>query len=324
MKIKVSSRYGHMGIWAHDEGRWLQNLQIGGDVLTIESNSQHYDAMLCIWELTDEFLKFRGPKIFYCCEPSFYFRGWRRSKFELRKKLVSLRQDEFAWHHHQIHDMRVRHEIGQYRNLDTKLPDIRKKCAVSVLSNLGSPATRNIGRQFRLEFVLKAESDIYGAEREWEKFRLNNFSIPHCPRNYVGECPSGQKIHFLSQYHSCICLENANEPLYFTEKFLDAVRAGCVPIYRAHPTVREEYLKGAVWVDPADYDFDARETVNASLELDGQEVANNNFRWLEENQVFEKAGIVGIYNELVKILNSKLSGAINLPSKAERPNLEER
>jgi len=28
---------------------------------------------------------------------------------------------------------------------------------------------------------------------------------------------------------------------------------GCVPVYRAHPTVRESYLEGARWSDPAEY-----------------------------------------------------------------------
>jgi hypothetical protein len=37
-------------------------------------------------------------------------------------------------------------------------------------------------------------------------------------------------------------------------QFVDAVMAGCVPIYHAHETVRDTVLVGARWVDPAEFD----------------------------------------------------------------------
>ena len=90
MIIKHSSRHGHMGL-AGEDGRYLKELKIGDDILTTESRDGKFDAMICWWEFTDEFLEFKGPKLFYCCEPSFYFRGWRSQKRGLRKKLHSLR-----------------------------------------------------------------------------------------------------------------------------------------------------------------------------------------------------------------------------------------
>ena len=76
------------------------------------------------------------------------------------------------------------------------------------------------------------------------------------------------KVGLFSRYHAAICLENTLEPYYFTEKFVDGVRAGCVPVYRAHPTVRDGVLRGARWVDPTDFGLSAKRTLEFALSLD--------------------------------------------------------
>lgn len=320
MIIKHSSNHGHMGIGAPGGG-WLRNLEVGGDVLTLEPRAEGYDAMLCWWEFTQEFLDFQGPKVFYCCEPSFYFRGWRRSKFELRKRLRSLRSDEFAWHYHPHPLMRVEHESSDFSDKGIPLEDHQIMNAASVLNNLGSPFSRNPGRQRRAEFVVESGCDIFGPVNSWERFRINVFSKAEFPPNYKGECPVGQKLLFLSKYHACVCLENSCEPFYFTEKFPDAVRAGCVPIYHAHPTVKEEFLQGAVWVDPGDYGFDAQLTMEAALKMDRSAVADTNTRWLNESGILERTSVFAVYKKLAGILNARVSGRLDIPERAERPNL---
>jgi len=36
-------------------------------------------------------------------------------------------------------------------------------------------------------------------------------------------------------------------------KIVYAVRAGCIPVYHAHATVKTSFLSGARWIDPADF-----------------------------------------------------------------------
>jgi hypothetical protein len=50
-----------------------------------------------------------------------------------------------------------------------------------------------------------------------------------------------EHIRFLSAYKVAICLENCVEPYYFTEKFINAVRAACIPVYHAHATVKTPF-----------------------------------------------------------------------------------
>jgi hypothetical protein len=78
-------------------------------------------------------------------------------------------------------------------------------------------------------------------------------------------------------------MENADEPNYFTEKFVEAVIAGCVPVYHANRSVRDTFLTGAVWFDPADYGFDPKATIDAALNADRDAVAAANRSWLQSN-----------------------------------------
>lgn len=320
MIIKHSSNHGHMGLTEPD-GQFLRELRIGDDILTTDKRDGKYDAMICWWEFTEEFLDFRGPKVFYCCEPSFYFLGWRRSKFELRKRLRSLRSDEFAWHYHPHPLMRVEHESSAFSDPEIPLSDHSIAGAAAILGNLGNPITRNLGRQKRLEFIILSGCDIYGPKESWENFQLGFFSRKGFPKGYRGECVHTQKISVLSKYHACVCLENSCEPLYFTEKFPDAVRAGCVPIYHAHPTVREEFLKGAVWVDPGDYGFDARLAMEAALKMDRAQVADVNYQWLNGSGILEKTCLESVYKKLSRILDARIRGVLDLPETATRPDL---
>jgi hypothetical protein len=320
MIIKHSSRHGHMGL-AGEDGGYLKELKIGDDILTTESRDGKFDAMICWWEFTEEFLAFEGPKLFYCCEPSFYFRGWRSSKIHLRRGLHSLRADEFAWHFHENSQMRVEHETSAFSDKNLPLGDHVIPNAATVLGNLGRPIFRNKGRQKRLKFIIESGCHIYGPNKNWGAFQLKLFSKKGFPVGYQGECSHTQKISILSKYHACICFENSSEPEYFTEKFPDAVRAGCVPIYHPHPAVRDKFLAGAIWVDPVDYGLDARATMEAALKLERKEVAAQNLQWLRNNANLQQTKVEKIYEKLAGILRKKMSGSISLPERATRANL---
>ena len=201
MIIKHSSNHGHMGLTGAD-GQFLREFKIGDNILTTEKRDGKYDAMICWWEFTEEFLDFRGPKLFYCCEPSFYFRGWRSSKRELRRRLQSLRADEFAWHYHENLKMRVVHETSAFSDKRLILGSHSISNAVTVLGNLGRPMLRNRGRQKRLQFIIESGCHIYGPKKNWATFQLGLFSKKGFPIGYQGECSHLLKISILSKYFS--------------------------------------------------------------------------------------------------------------------------
>jgi len=61
------------------------------------------------------------------------------------------------------------------------------------------------------------------------------------------EIPAGQKIEVLRNYKYCFCIENVQMPGYVTEKIIDALVAGCVPIYVGAPDINT-YLDDRVMV----------------------------------------------------------------------------
>jgi hypothetical protein len=311
MKIKVSSNHLHLGLEASE-------LACGDHRLRCDWSLVEVDAMIGFWEFTEEFLSFKGPKVFYCCEPTYYFRGIRASKRQLRTRLATLRQDEFAWHFHDYPEMCVvHHNIGGNEN-KLVLKEKRRMGAAAVLGNLGHPLNRNAGRQKRLKFIVDSRCDIFGLPITWEKFQLWPWSRKGAPSTYRGPCDLNHKIQTLAGYHACICLENSSESLYFTEKFPDAVRAGCVPIYHAHESVKKNFLEGAVWVDPADHRWDPVETLSAAMSLNRQAVDDANRHWMATNENFAKTFLPVVYDRLSKILVRKIQGSLSLPAVARR------
>jgi hypothetical protein len=95
-------------------------------------------------------------------------------------------------------------------------------------------------------------------------------------------------------------------PYYFTEKFVNAARAGCVPIYHAHPTVREGFLKGARWIDSADFKFDVFKTISAALDCNAQAYRERNWQWLSSEQVATTEGY-GIWTRIVGLIVSRIT-----------------
>jgi len=163
----------------------------------------------------------------------------------------------------------------------------REACACAVVSNYGGPIrNRWPDIDLRNEFVTAAGVHLYGRRDKWKHYRPRWNSLQRIPPPYQGELlPGKAKLDILAGYQVAICLENTSEAGYFSEKFVDGVRAGCVPIYRAHPTVRDTVLRGATWVDPGDFDFDPKRTIAHALSLDREEVAAQNFAWFQTDAV---------------------------------------
>ena len=102
-----------------------------------------------------------------------------------------------------------------------------------------------------------------------------------------------------------MCLENCTEAYYFTEKFVYAVRAGCIPVYHAHATVKTSFLSGARWVDPADFAFSPRRTIDFALNQDQMEFRSINDAWLESG-ILADTDELKVVPKLHEIISGKL------------------
>jgi hypothetical protein len=84
----------------------------------------------------------------------------------------------------------------------------------------------------------------------------------------------GNKIEWLKDYKFCICFENFSEYGYLTEKLLEGMMGGCIPIYWGSESCREEFNPKS-FLNWHDYNND-EELINKIIELD-----NNLFKYLE-------------------------------------------
>jgi hypothetical protein len=68
---------------------------------------------------------------------------------------------------------------------------------------------------------------------------------------------------------------------------VNAARAGCIPVYDSHPTVRDRFLSGAKWVDPVDFDFSPKRTIELALAADQSGFREQNDEWLRSGVLAE-------------------------------------
>jgi len=95
-----------------------------------------------------------------------------------------------------------------------------------------------------------------------------------------------------------------NEPYYFTEKMVEAARAGCVPIYHPDPESKSTVLAGAFWIDPADYSSDPESTISAAIAQDQAAVQEENAAWFRNNVLLSKSSVYQVYSRIGDILSS--------------------
>jgi hypothetical protein len=160
--------------------------------------------------------------------------------------------------------------------------------------------------------ILNPQVELFGRPEEWARFRhFPQLWIQRPPSNFQGRTSPGkdyndeEHIRFLSGYKVAVCLENCVETDYFTEKFVNAARAGCIPVYHAHPSIKKRFLVNAKWVDPIDFDFSPQRTIEYALAQDQSEFQRVNDAWLESG-ILAETDNRNIVSTLHKIIRTKL------------------
>lgn len=260
------------------------------------------EALLCEWSPSDELFDFPGPAAWYICEPRTNPRMGVLREPDQRRCLGLARTDQLLHHAHPDPRFRVPHITHVEASMvgGGHGGGERRSEACAVVSNYGGPLrNRWPDIELRNRFITAEGVALYGRRSKWKHYRDRWWAFPRLPSAFAGEIPDGtSKLGVAAAYRVAICLENTSEPGYFTEKFVDGVRAGCIPVYHAHSSVRDTVLKGAAWVDPADFGFDPGRTIAHALELDRARIAEQNAEWLvgdvalatREDRVWAKIG----------------------------------
>jgi hypothetical protein len=112
--------------------------------------------------------------------------------------------------------------------------------------SFGSKASRRRGELYSerrsavaaAEHLLPGQIDVYGWA--WDK-------LPEVPRCYCGAVTN--TIETMSRYRFALCFENnLNQRGYVTEKIMECLLGGCVPVYLGAPNVAE-YVDPKAFID---------------------------------------------------------------------------
>lgn len=283
---------------------WRQTeLTVADFRFSVSFSPEEADALLCEWAPQPEILNFGGPKAWYCCEA--VSNGIFRSP-DWRRFLQQLDNSEFLYHSHPDPRYRVPHITHIYDDIVTRCSDQRLSQGIAIVSNSGgSPWRRQEEMSLRLKFVTHRSVDLYGQYEAWANFRARPLSRSQLPLNYRGEVEgawtSRAKIDLMSRYKVAICLENTSEAYYFTEKFVDAVQAGCIPVYHAHETVRDGILKEAIWVDPVSFNYNVDKTMDYALSQDIIQFWSINSKWLN-GESLRRTSLSAVFERIGRIL----------------------
>lgn len=285
------------------KSHWTDRVETELAVFSRDIPAERADALLCEWAPDDELFSFPRRKAWYCCEPACQFRGISNGRWpELRSRLGP---HEFLWHGHPDPRYRVPHST-HYQPLEMNQNTDRMQKAVAIVSNYGgNPWTRHSDIHYRNRLITLPQVDLYGRSN-WKRYRRNWISRPRAPDNYRGELPGDwpgeEKRRLMSRYKVCLCLENMNEPGYFTEKFVEAVVAGCIPVYRASADIRDTVLQGAVWFDPGDSRWPGKQALQAALDADMMTCNSQNLAWLTTSRDLAATHSSSVYRRLSEIL----------------------
>lgn len=262
------------------------DFEVDGILYSAKISLSEADALLVLYDPSEELLTFQGPKIWFTIEPSWHHHFHQHP---IGKQLMkNLDQSEHVFYGNPDPRYRIAHPT--YRGpLTLSRVAEAKPAVVACVNNFGG-RTWFLKRHIRLrnQMILCPQVELFGRPDSWSQFRhFPKLWIRRPPANFQGRSSPGngyyddEHMRFLSGYKVAVCLENCVEPHYFTEKFVNAARAGCIPVYHAHPTVREKFLKGARWVDPADFEFSPRRTIEHALAQDQAEFRRMNDAWLK-------------------------------------------
>jgi len=290
------------------KGDSWNDFQIGAILYSPRVELEEADALLVLYDPSDELLKFTGPKLWFTIEPSWH------SHFHshpVGKRLVQeLDVTERAFYGHPDVMYRVPHSTYM-GSLSRPRVDSVRRAAVAAVNNFGGRLWF-LKSHFRTRnrMILDRRVELLGLPEAWAQFRhFPKLWIRRPPDNYVGRTSPGfdddENLRFLSAYKVAVCLENCTEPYYFTEKFVNAVRAGCIPVYQAHATLKTSVLSGAKWVDPADFGFSPRRTIDFALDQDQMAFRSVNDAWLESG-ILADTDELKVMPKLHEIISDKL------------------
>lgn len=286
------------------------DFQLGDILYSPRVPLEEADALLVLYDPSDELLRFAGPKLWFTIEPSWHPHF---QSHPIGKRLVrALDASERAFYAHPDPTYRVAHPTYRGTLSRPRVPSIRRAAVASVTNFGGRLWFLKSHMWTRNRMVLDRRVELFGKPEAWANFRhFPKLWIRRPPDNYRGQACPGIDIHgdeqvrFFSGYKVAVCLENCIEPYYFTEKFVNAVRAGCIPVYHAHPTVKNRFLFGARWIDPAEFGFSPRRTIEFALKQDQTEFRTTNDAWLDSGVLADTENLK-MLSQLHDILNVKL------------------
>jgi hypothetical protein len=268
------------------------------------------DALLVLYDPSDELLRFDGPKLWFTIEPSWHPHFHSDPVGKRLVQELDILERAFYAHPHATH--RILHPTYSGSLSRPREASVRH-AAVATVNNFGGRLwflkshfrTRN-------QMILDRLVELFGQPDAWANFRhFPKLWIHRPPDNYAGKASpsadvfSEENIRFLSGYKVAVCLENSTEPYYFTEKFVNAVRAGCIPVYHAHVTVKNSLLSGARWVDPAEFGFSSRRTIEFALDQDHEKIRSVNDTWLGSG-ILADTDDLKVFGKLHQIVSAKL------------------
>ena len=281
-----------------------------------ELSLEEADGILAYFSPVPELLSYQGVKAWFTFESLQHSRFRKRNIW--RATLETLNHEEFLHFANADLAVRIPHPTCAEHELVMDENSERVPRAVAAVTNFGGRFWgMKAGPRQRTKFVINKYVDLYGSEDSWKDYRnFYGFGFKGAPKNFKGSGPtrwhgSEKHIPFLSGFKVNVALEPYTAPFYFGEKLVNAARAGCIPVYHAHPTVRDTFLVGAKWVDPADFEFNVAATIKFALAepLEAYQAANRD--WLARGPV-RKTTYEAVWSKLadyfVRRLTSKRRG----------------
>lgn len=284
---------------------WTEKVETPSAIFSTSIGVDEADALLCEWAPSPELFTFPRRKAWYCCEPQCQFEHLQGGTWP--KIRAQLKAAEFLYHGHHDERFRIPH-ITHFESLKMNERKDRKERAIAIVSNHGGPpARRHPDITYRNTLITLPEVDLFG-RAGWKRYRKHWYSFPKAPSNYCGEIPGDwpgtEKRNLLSQYKVCICLENMNEPGYFTEKFVEAISAGCIPVYRAGTDIKDTVLSGARWIDPEDFNGDAYSLLDEAIASSLAEYQAVNQCWLSHSEVLADTHANRVFEKIAQAITS--------------------
>jgi len=150
-------------------------------------------------------------------------------------------------------------------------------------------------------FSQKDGFDLYGFG--WDKSKeLNSSIIKKVYRGVVDD-----KFEKIREYKFTFCLENTIFPGYVTEKILDAIFAGSIPIYYGAPDIKQ-FIPKEVFIDIRDFkDYDALYSYVSTM---GEQKYNTYLKAMEDfikSEKYKKFSQEQFAKEILEILNKEFN-----------------